>query len=334
MTKCIAHRGPDAEGFFSDDLASFGHRRLSIIDLSTAANQPMISQDERWVMMFNGEVYNFRELASALKVSLRTHSDTEVMLESFAAFGPEAVSQFNGMFAIALYDRRDKLMYLFRDRMGVKPLFYLQEGNRWFFSSEIKSLLVADEGKRHLTINNEAVSLFLQLGYIPEPLTIWNEIKKFPAGNYLRITKSDHDFHSWWKAEDKISATVISDLKTAKHQLRELLESAVRYRMISDVPYGVFLSGGIDSSLVTAIAQQQNVLPVKTFTIGFKEEKYNEADQAGKIATHLKTDHHEFTLSYQDALQLCDQSMDAYDEPFADSSAIQPCSFQNRHALM
>lgn len=331
MTRCIAHRGPDAEGFYSEGGLAFGHRRLSIIDLSEAANQPMTSRDGRWVMMFNGEVFNFREIASALKVPLRTHSDTEVMLESFAAFGADAVQQFNGMFAIALYDRHEKILYLFRDRIGVKPLFYFHENNRWFFASEIKALLAVEEIKGHLTINHEAISLFLQLGYIPEPFTIWKQIKKFPAGNYVRITERDHYFHSYWKAEEKISATVISNRKAAKQQLRELLESSVRYRMISDVPFGVFLSGGIDSSLVTAISQQESNVPVKTFTIGFKEARYNEAPHAKKIAEYLKTDHHEFTLHYTDALELCEQSMDAYDEPFAESSAI-PTMLVSKHA--
>lgn len=331
MTRCIAHRGPDAEGFYSEDGIAFGHRRLSIIDLSEAANQPMTSRDGNWVMMFNGEVFNFREIASELKVPLRTHSDTEVMLESFAAFGADAVQRFNGMFAIALYNRYEKALYLFRDRIGVKPLFYFHESNRWFFASEIKSLLTVDEVKNQLTINNEAVSLFLQLGYIPEPFTIWKQIKKFPAGNYIRIAESDHDFHTYWRAEDKIGATVISDRKAAKQQLRELLESSIRYRMISDVPFGVFLSGGIDSSLVAAISQQQSDVPIKTFTIGFNEARYNEAPHARKIAEYLKTDHHEFTLGYSEALQLCEQSMDAFDEPFADSSAI-PTMLVSKHA--
>src|SRR6185295_14112887 len=158
MTRCIAHRGPDAEGFYSEAGLAFGHRRLSIIDLSEAANQPMTSRDGIWVMMFNGEVFNFREIASELKVPLRTHSDTEVMLESFAAFGPDAVQRFNGMFAIALYNRNEKILYLFRDRVGVKPLFYFHENNRWFFASEMKALLAVEEVKDHLTINNEAVS--------------------------------------------------------------------------------------------------------------------------------------------------------------------------------
>lgn len=203
MTQCIVHRGPDAEGFFTDDSVAFGHRRLSIIDLSEAANQPMTSQDGRWVMMFNGEVFNFREIASTLKVALRTHSDTEVMLESFAAFGAEAVKRFNGMFAIALYDLKEKSLYLFRDRIGVKPLFYFKDENSLFFSSEIKSLLAVDELKKKLSVNNEALSHYLQLGYIPEPHTIWNEIRKFPAGYYAKISDNNPDFICYWRAEEK-----------------------------------------------------------------------------------------------------------------------------------
>lgn len=322
MTQCIAHRGPDAEQFFTDDNVAFGHRRLSIIDLSAEANQPMISQDGKWVMMFNGEVYNFRELATQLPLKLRTTSDTEVMLELFAAHGPMAVEKFNGMFSIALYDRLKKELYLLRDRLGVKPLFYFESDGAWYFASEMKSLLTVSPVKEKLTLNHEAVSLYLQLGYIPEPMTIWNEIKKFPAGRMLHITTGACDWKTFWDAEEKISEHVICDPAEAKNELRRLLTSSVSLRMISDVPFGTFLSGGIDSSLVTAMAQSQSSVPVNTFTIGFREEKFNEATYARRIAQHLKTDHHEFILQYSDALQWCATAIDLYDEPLAESSAI------------
>lgn len=331
MTACVAHRGPDAEGFFSDETVSFGHRRLSIIDLNATANQPMVSADGKWVLMFNGEVFNFRELAESLKIPLQTHSDTEVILEQFAAMGIEAVNKFNGMFAIALYHKTEKILYLVRDRIGVKPLFYYQSGGESFFASEIKSLTIVDEIKKQLTINRQAVSLFLQLGYIPEPFTIWNEIKKFPAGFYAKITEHEFTFQCYWKAEEKISSQVFSDPASATNQLRELLESSVRYRMISDVPFGIFLSGGIDSSLIAAIARQQSSSPVKTFTIGFREQQFDEAGHASKIAAQLKTDHHEILLRHEDALELCEPALDAFDEPFADSSAI-PTMLISRHA--
>ena len=322
MTSCIAHRGPDAEEFYVNELVAFGHRRLSIIDLSAAANQPMHSLDGRWVMMFNGEVFNFREISPELKITLRTHSDTEVMLEAFAKWGPSAVQKFNGMFTVALFDKHRQELYLFRDRLGVKPLYYFHENGNWFFASEIKSFNAVDELRGKLSVSKEAISQYLQLGYIPEPLTIWNEIKKFPAGFSLKISKGGSEWNCYWEAGEKISASVISDLTTAKKNLKSLLETSVQMRMISDVPFGVLLSGGIDSSLVAAIAQNQNSTPVKSFTIGFKESKYNEAHHAGKIAGYLKTDHHELIVTYNDALALCEESMDIFDEPFADSSAI------------
>lgn len=322
MTGCLAHRGPDAEGFFRDEHVVFGHRRLSIIDLSTAANQPMTSQDERWVMMFNGEVYNFRELARELSVGLRTTSDTEVMLEMFAAYGPKAVEKFNGMFTIALYDRNRQELFLFRDRIGVKPLFYYQDHDAWFFASELKALQAVSDIRRNLTLNQQAVSLYLRLGYIPGPHTIWNEIRKFPSGTMLRINRHECEWTSFWKAEDQIKTHVADDVAEAKGELHRLLKNAVGLRLISDVPFGTFLSGGIDSTLVTVLAQSQSSLPVNTFTIGFKEEKFNEARYAEAIARHLNTTHHEFILQYDDALQWCVTAVDLYDEPLAESSSI------------
>ncbi|MFI5134413.1 MAG: asparagine synthetase B family protein, partial [Chitinophagales bacterium] len=226
MTRCMAHRGPDAEAFFSDSHVGFGHKRLSIIDLSSAANQPMTSSNGRWVIMFNGEVYNYQHLSRKINGPLRTNSDTEVMLELFAERGADAVQEFNGMFAIAVYDKIEKSLFLFRDRLGVKPLFYFNEGNEWFFASELKALLNIEHLKKRLTLNHEAISCFLQLGYIPEPLTIWNEIKKFPAGCYLKITETKHDWKYYWRAEDKISSLTITNLDEAKKQLYELLESS------------------------------------------------------------------------------------------------------------
>jgi asparagine synthase (glutamine-hydrolysing) len=322
MSACIAHRGPDAEQFFSETPVTFAHRRLSIIDLSCAANQPMTSANGKWVIMFNGEVFNYREIAEELNVPLRTNSDTEVMLEAFSNWGIEAIKKFNGMFVIALFDREEKALYLFRDRLGVKPLFYFKNGNEIFFASEIKALTAVEFIRSQTTIDKEAISFFLQLGYIPEPHTIWNEIKKFPAGNYLKVTENTAEFNAYWKAEDFITANEISSPDVAKKQLKDLLESAVKYRMISDVPYGVFLSGGIDSSLIAAIAQNNNAAPIQTFSIGFREQKYNEAPHAKTIANYIGTNHHEFIVSENDAMELIEESMDIMDEPFADSSTI------------
>jgi asparagine synthase (glutamine-hydrolysing) len=322
MTRCLSHRGPDAEGFFRDDCVGLGHRRLSIIDISEAANQPMRSHDGRWMMMFNGEVFNFQDIAKELSVPLQTHSDTEVILESFAKWGPEAVSRFNGMFTIALYDVREKCIFLFRDRIGVKPLYYAQLHNQLFFASELKSLLTVSHLRNSFQLNQEAIALYLQLGYIPQPHTIWQQVKKFPSGHYLKVTSQGEELRAYWTPESVLQPRVIEDEKTAKENLLTLLTDSVTHRMISDVPFGTFLSGGIDSSLVTTIAQQNSSEKIKTFTIGFKEEQFNEAGHADRIAAHLHTDHHEFMVTYQEARELLEEALDIFDEPFADSSCI------------
>ncbi len=322
MVRSIAHRGPDAEGFYSHHTTGLGHRRLSIIDVSAAANQPMISQDGRWVMVFNGEVYNFREIAKELTVQLRTHSDTEVILEAFASLGPSAVKKFNGMFAIALYDVKENALYLIRDRIGVKPLYYAAFDNNVFFASELKAITCIREIAQRLQTDQDAIALYLQLGYIPQPYTIWQQVKKFPSGCYMKITADDMQLTRWWKPEQVIQPSVISDEKNAKDQLLQLMNSAVSYRMISDVPFGTFLSGGVDSSLVTALAQRNSTSKINTFTIGFYEKQFNEAAHAKKIAAHLHTDHHELMVTQEEAMQLWQTYIDTYDEPFADSSGI------------
>ncbi|MEP7128065.1 MAG: asparagine synthase (glutamine-hydrolyzing) [Chitinophagales bacterium] len=322
MTRCLAHRGPDAEGFFADDITGLGHRRLSIIDVSSEANQPMTSSNGRYTMAFNGEVFNFREIAAELVVPLHTHSDTEVMLEAFAKWGPEAVSKFNGMFTIALYDLYEKNLYLFRDRIGVKPLYYAVLGNEICFASELKAITAIEQVSKKLQPDNEAIALYLQLGYIPEPFTIWQQVKKFPSGSYMKITAVGQQLIRWWKPEDGVQATVIEDEKIAKEKLSQLLTSAVNYRMISDVPFGTFLSGGIDSSLITALAQSNSETKINTFTIGFEEEQFNEATYAKKISGYLNTNHHEIIVTHRQAMDLVEESMDTYDEPFADSSGI------------
>ncbi len=322
MTDCLKHRGPDADGFFSDNVVGLGHRRLSIIDLSSAANQPMTSYNGRYITIFNGEIFNYRDIAKELKREWRTHSDTEVVLEAFAEWGPGAVQKFNGMFAIAIYDLKLQILYLFRDRLGVKPIYYYKEENNIVFASEIKALMQLDTIRKSITVNKTAVSEFLYLGYIPQPNTIYNEIDKFPVGSYLKVSANEFTFQNYWEPEDHIESSTINNYTEAKKTLKELMTSSVRYRMISDVPFGTFLSGGIDSSLVTATAQSISSEPVKTFSIGFKESKFNESDYARAVANYLKTDHHEFIVTENEALELIDKMTAAYDEPFADSSSI------------
>jgi asparagine synthase (glutamine-hydrolysing) len=324
MTECLQHRGPDADGFFVNESGTvgLGHRRLSIIDLSNAANQPMISSNDRYVIIFNGEVFNFLEIKKQLNIQPRTSSDTEIILEAFAQKGVEAVNLFNGMFAIIIYDKKEEALYFFRDRVGVKPLYYFSDGENFAFASEIKSLMLCPHVTKNIHLHKGAVSTFLYTGYIPGPYTIYDRIRQFPAGHYGVLKNGQFEIAPYWVAENKIAATVESNLGKAKQQLKELIISSVNYRMISDVPFGTFLSGGIDSSTITAVAQSISEKPVKTFTIGFKEDSYDESIYARKIARYLKTEHHEFIVSENDALELMDKMMTAYDQPYADSSSI------------
>lgn len=322
MTKVLSHRGPDAEGYYCDSTVGLGHTRLSIIDLSTHANQPMHSHCNRYTIVYNGEIYNFKEIAKELDIKLKTTSDTEVILEAFSRWNVNFVHKLNGMFALAIYDKQNKELYLFRDRMGIKPLLYYWDGQNFAFASELKALLLIPKIDKEKKINHRAINEFLYLGYIPEPNTIYDNIHKFPAGNYLKLSKQEFTINPYWKLEKQIKPEVITNYNEAKSQLKKLLISSVSYRLISDVPYGTFLSGGTDSSLVTAIAQSVNNKPIKTFSIGFKEEKYNEANYAKSVADFLRTDHHEFIVSYNDAIPLIDEIITTYDEPYADSSAV------------
>src|SRR6478735_7199895 len=337
MINCIAHRGPDAAGVFTDQETGLGHRRLSILDTSSFADQPMHSVDGRYVIVFNGEVYNFREIAAKYKLTLKTTSDTEVILEAFAQFGPQVFSEFNGMFALAIFDKQERKVYLLRDRLGVKPIFYGFHDNDLYFSSEIKSLLSLNCWNKEKTLEPSALRSYLHLGYIPEPLTIYKGILKFPSGCWAVADQKGIAFHSYWQPEDKVKSDVVTDEKEALGTLRELIYSSVQYRMISDVPYGTFLSGGVDSSLVTSVASKFSKEKLNTFTIGFQYAKFNEAEHAKTIANHIGTNHHEIYLAKEDVLPLVERIPDVYDEPFADNSAIPSMlvsDFASRHVKM
>jgi asparagine synthase (glutamine-hydrolysing) len=321
MTDIQAHRGPDADGHFFDTVCGLGHRRLSILDLSESANQPFWSADGSAVMVYNGEVYNYQEVGAALNMPFRTTSDTEVILEAYLRWGPEFVHRLNGMFAIAIYEPAKKRLFMCRDRMGIKPIYYYHRQGVMAFASELKGIL-ALRPRLAFSVNPEAVRDYLSLGYVPEPMTICSEVAKFPAGCYAIFEGSEMHLQSYWQPEDKITSEVLRDEVAATDTLHDLIRSSVQYRMISDVPFGTFLSGGIDSSVVTAMAQSINGSPVNSFSIGFKEAKYNESHHAAAVAKKLGTHHHEFIVSEQDALNLVDRMIGAYDEPFADSSAI------------
>jgi asparagine synthase (glutamine-hydrolysing) len=321
MTRKLKHRGPDAEGFYynTDQDVFLGHRRLCILDLSDAANQPFYSKDNRYVMVYNGEVFNYQELATKYAIQTKTTSDTEVVIELFAKIGVKAFQEFNGMFAIAIWDTLEEKLTLVRDRFGIKPLCYYDGPNAFAFASEVKALLELPIPR---LINTEALADYLFLEYIPKPNTIFQNIKKLANGCYIEITDKVHiEIKSFYDIRDKYNPTAISEEK-ALEEFNSLLSKAVKSRMISDVPIGAFLSGGVDSSLIAAKFQEQSSLPVETFTISFDEKKFDESAYARRVADILKTNHHEYKLPETDIFKVLKDAVEFYDEPFSVSSVL------------
>lgn len=330
MTTKLGHRGPDAQALFLNESKSvgLGHTRLSIIDLSVEANQPFVSTSGRYVVIFNGEIYNFKSIRENLKkefnLSFRTNSDTEVIAEAFTVWGTKMVNRFNGMFAIAVLDLSTNKLWLFRDQVGKKPIFYFKSSKIFAFASEIKSLLAHPEIKKEVTISKKSITSFLHLGYIPEPLTIYNEIYKFPSGSIGEIDCSlELQIKPYYEIDNRIKKTQpLPSIEKAKKELNELLNESVKNRLVSDVPLGAFLSGGADSSLITAIASKHVTGSLKTFSIGFHENKFDESRFAREVASHLKTQHTEYRLNEDEAIGLLESYLDHFDEPFADTSSI------------
>jgi asparagine synthase (glutamine-hydrolysing) len=326
MTSCLSHRGPDSEGFFYDEYCGLGHKRLSVIDLSDRAIQPMHSASDRYVIVYNGEVYNYSEIGARIKgasnqsVNLKTSSDTEVILEAFSIYGIDFVNQLNGMFAIAIYDKLQQELYLFRDRLGIKPLVYFWDGRHFAFASEIKSFKQLSKIPKE--INTPVIHDYLHLGFIPTPQSIYKNIYKLNAGSWMKVSVSGIEEHRYWNLNTRLQNQVITDKEEVMVKLSDLLTSSVQYQLKSDVPFGVFLSGGIDSSLITAQAVQLSSIKINTFSIGFEENSHNESEYAKAVAQYLQTNHNEFIVSYKDAMQLIDSIVETYDEPFADPSSI------------
>ncbi len=331
MGNSIRHRGPDEGGEWVDADAglAFAHRRLSIIDLSVAGRQPMHSASGRYVLAYNGEIYNFRALRVELEAkgaSFKGHSDTEVLLEALSQWGIEkTLPRLVGMFAIALWDREDRSLILARDRLGIKPLYWGRQGNQIFFASELKSLFAHPDFKP--TVNRSALSDLVAFNYIPGPGSIYADISHLEPGCFVRIgSGGEVQASRYWDLlevarQGSANHLSLSDGEAEAH-LNDLLGEAVSDRMVSDVPLGTLLSGGVDSSAVTALMQSVSAKPVKTFSIGFGEDEFNEANHARTIAEHLGTDHHEFILSGRDALDVIPNLSQMYCEPFADSSQI------------
>lgn len=321
MTDSLHLRGPDAFDYYQNKARGIylGHRRLSILDLSKDGNQPFYSTCKRYVMVYNGEIYNYEELAKKYNIQMKTSSDSEIVIESFVLLGVKCVEEFNGMFSIVIWDTQEDKMYIFRDRLGIKPLFIYQWEGTFAFASELKAL---KKLPLKFTTNYSAAAAFLHVGYIPQPTTIYNECFKFPAGCYGIYHDGALKVKKYWSVDQKIKKETLKNELVAEKKLENILTQSVKRRMISDVPLGTFLSGGIDSSLVSALAQNLSDKPIKAFTIGFKEAKYNEAEHASKIAKHLGLNHYKIMLSEEDALERIEGILDIYDEPFADSSAI------------
>ena len=322
MTNSMQHRGPNANGHYFDLNNSIGlaHQRLSIIDLSEEANQPMLSHSGRYIMVYNGEIYNYKEIAKKLnEINWRTNSDSEVILEAFSKWKFNFINELNGMFAIAIFDKLENSLHLFRDRIGIKPLYYYHKNNELIFASEIKAF---KEINIELTIDNNSIYSYLHLGYIPKNNSIYKEIKKVEPGCFINYKNGKLKKTYYWKTEKFIKKDLIYSFENSKKHLNSLISNSVKKRLISDVPIGTFLSGGTDSSLVTAVAQNISSKPINTFSIGFKEAKYNESNHALKIANHLKTNHTEFILSEKEAIDEIEDIMNHFDEPFADSSAL------------
>ncbi|HEV1995570.1 MAG TPA: asparagine synthase (glutamine-hydrolyzing) [Candidatus Acidoferrum sp.] len=330
MGAALVHRGPDDSGTFHDGSTGIGlaFRRLSILDLSPEGHQPMFSCSGRYVIVFNGEVYNFQEIRAELGTRLwRGHSDTEVMLEAFERWGVDcAVRRFVGMFAFALWDRQERRLYLVRDRLGIKPLYYGGIGGDFVFASELKAIRQYPEFSP--TIDRNSLALYMRHSYVPAPHSIYVGLQKLQPGCVLTLSEAGEApvLQPFWSASDVARESLQSPFEGSDAEAVELLHQklleAVRLRMIADVPLGAFLSGGIDSSTVVALMQAQSNRPVKTFTIGFHEEGYNEARDARRVAEHLGTDHTELYLTPRDALDVVPLLPAMYDEPFADSSQI------------
>ncbi|MEM6631022.1 MAG: asparagine synthase (glutamine-hydrolyzing) [Bacteroidota bacterium] len=323
MRDTMAYGGPDAAGIFQDDPVFLGHRRLSILDLSAAGNQPLEFQDH--VIIFNGEVYNYVEIREKLRqtgISFRTNTDTEVILKAFIHWGPEAVESFRGMFAFAIWEKRNQKLYLFRDRMGVKPLFWYWKDGLFMFASELKAF--HEHPNFDKSIDQEAVNLYLQQGYIPSPKSIFSHVRKVLPGSFLTLSsEGDIESHTYWDCTDYYPTTPATrSEEEILWKLETLLTESFQLRMVSDVPVGVFLSGGTDSSLVTAILQKNSTTPLNTFTIGFEDPAYNEAEHAKQIAAYLGTNHTELYCTEADFTAHVDELADFFDEPMADDAAI------------
>ena len=342
MCSLMAHRGRDDSGIVmmrgqryveikpstqspseSGFEVGLGHRRLSIIDLSDIAHQPMSNEDETIWIVFNGEIYNFQEIKYPLEKKghlFKSRSDTEVILHAYEEWGVECLDHFRGMFAFAIWDSKQRQLFVARDRLGKKPLVYLHQSGRFAFASEIKALLQIPGFERK--VNGTAIHHYLTYQYVPSPDTIFEGVKKLPPAHYLLYDRNDNiRIERYWKLNFNQSFQAYSDIQELEDRVRAELEESVKLRLISDVPLGAFLSGGVDSSLIVGMMAKMSRKPVKTFSIGFEEKDFDELSYARLVSNHFSTEHHEFIVK-PNAIEILPKLVWHYNEPFADSSAI------------
>jgi asparagine synthase (glutamine-hydrolysing) len=322
MCAAMRHRGPDDEGVHTERGCSIGMRRLSIIDLATG-HQPISNEDQTTWVVFNGEIYNYQDLRERLRGRghcFATNSDTETLVHLHEEEGVEGIAGLRGMFAYAIWERGAQMLTLARDRFGKKPLYYAQTGQGFYFASELKCL-TAVTGP--FDIDEEALRLYLQFGYIPDPWTPYRQVRKLPAGSWLQVgTDGGIQEGRYWRMPEPIEQPEAGfSRQDAVEEIRRVFDEAVKLRMIADVPLGAFLSGGIDSSLVVDSMARQSSTPIRTFSIGWKEQSFNELPYASVVAQRLGTEHHEMVV-HPDAIDLVPKLVDHFDEPFADASAI------------
>jgi len=321
-TQSMARRGPDFEDTYVDDWIGLGHRRLCIIDVSEKAHQPMWDETGRFAIVYNGEIFNYQELRRELEgtgTAFHSESDTEVLLQLYIRHKHQCLEKLNGFFAFCIYDKQEQSFFLARDRYGVKPLFYVFDEDKFIFASELKSVLQYGVGR---SIDYASLATYLQLNYIPAPHTIFRDVHKLQPGHYLRITRQKMESGCWYTLPATADPAPPSR-EDAEKRIVDLMDSAVRDRLVSDVPLGAFLSGGIDSSIVTGLARKHKP-DLQTFSIGFSGDAafFDETPYATMVARHFNTDHTVFTLSGDDMLDHLHHALNYFDEPFADSSAL------------
>ena len=317
MNQTMVHRGPDAEGVFEDNFVLLGHRRLSIIDVSSESNQPFHDNSNRYVIVFNGEIYNFNTLKSQLNCyEFKTKSDTEVVLAAYIKWGKKCVHQLDGMFAFSIWDKKERSMFIARDRMGIKPLYYVLDNEKIIFSSSVKSILNSDLVDRKM--RKESFIDYLRFQTVHAPYTIIEDLYMLMPGQYMYFTEEKQELKTYWSPTTHFKPNNASNVEEVQSNVRALLSESVEKRMMSDVPFGAFLSGGIDSSIIVGLMAKSHNQKVDTFSVVFKENEFSEAKFARQMADQYKTNHHELELSAEDFKQMIPTAMSLYDHPSGD----------------